>query len=489
MVPSTTPSAETAPQERPEGRTRLARVVAGQIQNDILSSGWRVGEVLGSETALLERYGVSRAVFREAVRLVEHKQIARMRRGPGGGLVVTVPEATAVVDAVTVYLQYEQIALDELFEARMVIEDTATDLAAQAMGEAEIVRLRERIAEEAADPRQLNSTEHQRLHSLIASLTGNPAIELFVEILASLTPLYTRAPSRRMNEADRRRAADQSAEAHRAIVDALVAGDAGLARHRMKRHLEATAEWLRRRRRGQTLAVDDLAANGTQNGKLAEVVARRIFWNVVERGWPVGEVLGSEADMLAEHGVSRAAFREAVRLLEHHNVAAMRRGPGGGLVVTAPDASAITDAMFLYLESRGITPQQLYDIRRGLELASVRMAAERSNEEALGRLHQVLEQELASPTELMAQRSHDLHIAIADLAGNRAIWLFIMVLTRLTAQHSGSAAAERERALDKMAHDVHRAHRGIVAALDKGDASLATHRMQRHLQAVTPWLR
>ncbi len=69
-----------------------------------MALGWPVGEVLGSEADLLERYQVSRAVFREAVRLVEHQQVARTRRGPGGGLVITEPTIGAVIDAVVLYL-------------------------------------------------------------------------------------------------------------------------------------------------------------------------------------------------------------------------------------------------------------------------------------------------------------------------------------------------------------------------------------------------
>lgn len=38
-----------------------------------------------SEPELVAELGVSRAVFREAVRLLERDEIGRMRRGPGGG--------------------------------------------------------------------------------------------------------------------------------------------------------------------------------------------------------------------------------------------------------------------------------------------------------------------------------------------------------------------------------------------------------------------
>ena len=63
-----------------------------------------MGEVFGSEVALLERYRVSRAVLREAVRLLEYHAVATTRRGPGGGLVVAEPQAQASIDTIALYL-------------------------------------------------------------------------------------------------------------------------------------------------------------------------------------------------------------------------------------------------------------------------------------------------------------------------------------------------------------------------------------------------
>src|SRR5438105_9982858 len=144
-----------------------------------MAQGWPVGDVLGSEGELLERYGVSRAVFREAVRLVEHEQVARMRRGPGGGLVVTEPSVDAIIDAAVLYLHRVDARLDEVFEARLVLEEIATELASARLGESDLAPLRALVRDERAgrldDPRAL--------HSMLAAMTGNPALELFVEIL------------------------------------------------------------------------------------------------------------------------------------------------------------------------------------------------------------------------------------------------------------------------------------------------------------------
>src|ERR1700685_4754604 len=117
---TTTRTATRVPRPGADSNAKRAAKVADLIIEDVMALGWPVGEVLGSEADLLERYQVSRAVFREAVRLLEHQQVARTRRGPGGGLALTAPPVGAVIDAVVLYLYRVEAPLEELFEARMV---------------------------------------------------------------------------------------------------------------------------------------------------------------------------------------------------------------------------------------------------------------------------------------------------------------------------------------------------------------------------------
>src|SRR6202161_2992703 len=146
----------TVPRDVPrpgaDSNAKRAAKVADLIIEDVMALGWPVGEVLGSETDLLERYQVSRAVFREAVRLLEHQQVARTRRGPGGGLVITEPTVGAVIDAVVLYLHRAEARLDEVFEARLVLEDIATGLAPARLDEQDLPRLRVFVEEEDQPP-------------------------------------------------------------------------------------------------------------------------------------------------------------------------------------------------------------------------------------------------------------------------------------------------------------------------------------------------
>src|ERR1700683_2857044 len=129
MATSTKTQTQGAPPAGPTDAPKAKRAskVADQIIKDVIAGGWPVGQVLGSEAELLERYQVSRAVFREAVRLVEHQQVARPRRGPSGGRMITEPTVGAVIDAAVLYLCRVEARLDEVFEARMVLEDLASE--------------------------------------------------------------------------------------------------------------------------------------------------------------------------------------------------------------------------------------------------------------------------------------------------------------------------------------------------------------------------
>jgi DNA-binding FadR family transcriptional regulator len=455
---------------------KLAATVADRIVDDVLAQGWPVGEVLGSEAELLDRYGVSRAVFREAVRLIEHQQVARMRRGPGGGLVVREPTVDSVIDAVVVYLYRLGARLDDVFETRLVLEEIVVDLAPDRVEEVDIAALRSLIQREAVG----EASDPRELHMLLASVTRNPALELFVDILNRVSALYTDlslVPPRVFRE---------SREAHVRIVDAVLAGDRSTARHRMRRHLEAEHSWLRRRRSSRQL-LDPTGVQLTGGGhKRAEAVAREVFRQVVGDDWPVGAFLGSEPELMERYGVSRAVLREAVRLLEHHDIAAMRRGPGGGLFVSEPGLATVSDTVALYLDRRGIDVGSLFELRTGVEMAVVDRVMDKLDDDVRTSLLQALEAERAAPDQdVVLAVGHDLHATIAHLTRNPVLELVALVLIRLAWMHPVNPSGRGRR---ELIDEVTRAHERIVDAIVSEDRELVRHRMRRHLVALQPYM-
>lgn len=480
----TTPMALADPGSAPGGSNKRAAAVAAQIEADVVAAGWPVGTVLGNESRLAEQYGVSRAVFREAARLVEHHQVARMRRGRNGGLVVVEPDASAVVEAVSIYLEHLGVSTRELFEARTVLELFCVRLAADRLDEEQLLALRKEIADESVNIGSFTGRQRHRMHEVIADLTGNAALSLFVRTTVTLSYRFFRTVLE-----DRPRSSTAARETHRAhaaIAKAIVAGDGLGARHRMLRHLDALHQSVLR------------LADDTQDGvawlspavdddpgstRPADVLAARIRRDIVRRGWPVGENLGYEPDLLRHYEVSRATFREAVRVLESQSVVRMRRGSNGGMVVDRPSVEAVVRVVSLYLEYRGITAAELDELREEIEATTVRLAIERLTPAGAARLHAVIETERTRPDADFSAVSHDLHAVVADLSGNRTLSLLLSILAELTFRQLRRARRQRVEPAGSP-DDVRRAHQKIVQAIVDGDAPLAQRRMRVHLHAL-----
>jgi DNA-binding FadR family transcriptional regulator len=457
---------------------KRAAKVADLIVEDVMALGWPVGQVLGSEADLLDRYQVSRAVFREAVRLVEHQQVARTRRGPGGGLVVTEPTIGAVTDAVVLYLHRVDARLDELFEARLVLEEMACQLASERTNVKDLAELR-RFAE--SEPIQSES-DPRELHAMIAGITRNAGLELFVDVLNRVAQLYSPDWQRLGTEVEK-----ESLRAHAKIAEAVMAGDADLARARMRKHLQAEADFFRRRRSTRQLLPDSVVLAQSGQGKGAEAVARDITQMIVTDALQPGELVGTEPELLEREGVSRALLREAVRLLEHHQIARMRRGPGGGLFVMAPSTNAVTEVAAIYLARRGMKLAELAEMRTRVEVAIADLAAERINAAGDAALQEALEREKNATEAERVEAVHDLHAAVAASAENRVLHLVALVLIRLSRLHQIERLAPRAR--NQIRAEVLRAHESIAAAIEAHDRGLARYRMRKHLEALGALMR
>lgn len=221
-----------------EGRDRsLAAVTAEAIERRIIDLGWPVGTLLGTEPELLERFDVGRNVLRQAIRIVEQHSAGRMRRGRNGGLEVTEPDFAAVVPSMALFLQYRQTQSTQLHDARRTVELRCVELAAENIDEDGIRLLREHLASDPATDGGASGS--LQFHQLVAQLTGNPALELFVACLTSLAQQYSIIPPEEAS------AFDRAHRAHTRIAEAIMRGDAAVARALHARHLDALQNLVR----------------------------------------------------------------------------------------------------------------------------------------------------------------------------------------------------------------------------------------------------
>jgi DNA-binding FadR family transcriptional regulator len=493
------------------GDKRASRI-ARSIEADIVRRGWTVGESLGAERSLQQRYGVSRSVLREAVRLVEHHQVARMRRGPNGGLLICQPDAGPATRAVVIYLEHLGTTIEEVLNARLVLEPQAASLAAERLDEPGIERLRAVLHAEAHwQPGQ--PAPRDEFHVALAEQSKNPVLQLFVDVLMRLTRRYLRdwGSGAAVEAIDRMR--QRCSEDHAGIVAAVTAGDFAAAKTLTEQHVEAVSAWF------QTYRAPAAAARARQprrvshveapRGKLAEVLAATIGDEIAAAGWQVGSVFGTETALLERYRVSRAVFREAVRLLEFHAVARMRRGPGGGLIVTKPEAQASIDTIALYLQYRQPSREDLRCVRDAIEIdnvstvtAMVAGVAEPESEVAAflksaegsrnsesdcttKEATKEAAKEAASDVRQAAFEEYRFHGGLSQLAGNAVLDLFLRIIVELFRRHWASTGQALPTWSDVVA--VEHAHARILEAIAAGDESLARYRIRRHLDAAASW--
>ncbi|MGE2734567.1 FadR/GntR family transcriptional regulator [Mycolicibacterium vaccae] len=463
-------------------RAKLAGRAAEQIVADVIDLGWPVGQVLGSETELLDRYGVSRAVLREAIRLVEHQHVARMRRGTNGGLVIVEPDVEGVIGPAVIYLLRVGATLDEIFDTRIALEELVAEIASQRANEADIAAVRETLERESA-----GSISHFRsLHSQLATMTANPVLELFVELFTRVSNFYFDESA-----AVPGKFADEVCRAHDAIARAILANNPGLARDRMRRHLSAEAAFIRKRPTTVQRLDPAVALAGTLGDKRGEGLAREIFAGILASRSEPGAFVGSEAGLMEKYQASRAVVREAIRILEYHQIAGTRRGPGGGLFVDEPDISALTDIISIYLRRRGVTVRHVTQLRVGLELAVVEQAADnlRAGDADAAAIEEALRAEADQGLAPAFGHGEDFHTTLARLTGNRALQLVHSVTMRLGWQFFSQWAGDDPRigALsESLRSTVGPAHQGIAEALTAGDTELAVMRMRAHMNETVP---
>jgi DNA-binding FadR family transcriptional regulator len=465
---------------------KRASQIARRIEADIIRRGWPIGQSLGSEQALQQRYRVSRSVLREAVRLVEHHQVARMRRGPNGGLLVCEPDAAPATHAIIIYLEYLGTTIGDLLDARLLLEPLAASLAAEQIDEAGIDRLRAVLRAE--DHRTSGpSAPRDEFHAALAEQSKNPVLQLFIDILMRLTVRYAE-DSRLDSASDALDAIDRRHQEHSDIVAAVTAGDSARAKTLSERHAESMTIWLQDHQpAGRSGNRSGLHREAPQ-GKLAEVLATAIRDDIATSGRQIGEVFGTEVALLERYRVSRSVLREAVRLLEYHAVAKMRRGPGGGLVVAEPQAQASIDTIALYLQYRKPRGEDLRLMRDAIEIDNVAKVVNRRDAPEVGAFldaHRLVIEEAGNDPRKAGMEEFLFHTGLAQLAGNGLLDLFLRILVEVFRRQW--AATEQPIPSEGDLVDVQRAHLRIIEAIGAGDDSLARHRMRRHLDATASW--
>ena len=213
--------------------------VASEIQHYIQREGLGPGDFLGREEDLANEFGVSRPTLREALKLLASGNLIRANKGPGGGIFVALTAdqgmSRSLSDAIAMMLETRAVSLQELLEARLLLEVPLAGQAAYRATPEDVRELRSALAAEAAaaevDDLKALQVADATLHRLVASMAGNRMVRAFTAwVFEVLQPSL-------MDVVGEAVVHSAVVDQHEALITAIEKGDAARAERAMKEHL------------------------------------------------------------------------------------------------------------------------------------------------------------------------------------------------------------------------------------------------------------
>jgi DNA-binding FadR family transcriptional regulator len=281
-----------------------AFAAAWQLENDIFAEGTPPGEVFGDQAALIDRYGFSRATLREAVRLLEDRRVARMRPGPGGGLVILPICGDAVAAAVADYFSAIAVSTLHIQQAWAALDIVTAYLESVAQGAAALDAFTREFRHKLADGpgAGLLGSGVRGFHRPMRSGGHNTMTDLFA---ACLRALENRV--------------------------AIGVGDV----------------------HGQAAVVDERRAELFNRGRAHEL-ARTLALDLPRAEVDGVQPVSTEDQLCERYNVGREVLRQAIRVLESRGLIDCRRGRTHGVQARPTDAAAFVELVVAYFSAARI---------------------------------------------------------------------------------------------------------------------------------------
>lgn len=212
---------------------------------------------------------------------------------------------------------------------------------------------------------------------------------------------------------------------------------------------------------------------------VSDDVVRHITEKVMTGQLISGQALGSEVEMSAEFGVSRAPIRDALRRLQAMGLVDIRVGAGGGAFISeaAPDQAVI--ALDVQAKLMGIDIADLFAVRRALQSYAIGLLAPVITDEQLEECERML---LA----IDAEDDNDQAIRLTHAFQLRLIEMTRLRLTHLIMQSMARIFFDQFRPVNdrERIRFVAEHLRGITLHLSRRDAPAASSAMLAYLADV-----
>ncbi len=216
--------------ERLGRRPALSELVRDSVKQYILDRGLGAGDPLPPEGHLARELGVGRGSVREAIKALQSLGIVEVRHGDG--LYVGAYSFDPILESLSYGMRLDDTMLAELAQIRLFLEGAAIEQAVKRIGAGDLGRLEKLMAlwKDKAQAGEPDSSLDEEFHRTLYGVLNN---HTFMKLFELFWTAFHQPGTPAGGDPDRAR---QNFETHRAILDAVKAGDAHLARQHLLRH-------------------------------------------------------------------------------------------------------------------------------------------------------------------------------------------------------------------------------------------------------------
>lgn len=157
-------------------REKVSEGIITQIRDAILGGGLKPGDSLDSEKVLMEKFGVSKASLREALRVLEAMGLIEIRKGISGGVFVSEVSLRTTIMGILNFLHFQPVLCKEVTTLRYIVEPPIAQIAALMRDDSDIQKLESII----------NSNELSaglNFHRHLVRISKNPLLILVIDFI------------------------------------------------------------------------------------------------------------------------------------------------------------------------------------------------------------------------------------------------------------------------------------------------------------------
>jgi GntR family transcriptional repressor for pyruvate dehydrogenase complex len=228
----------------------------------------------------------------------------------------------------------------------------------------------------------------------------------------------------------------------------------------------------------ETMQVDEMFEFSLRRDKLYKQVADRIQQLILAQSLRPGDKLPGERELAEQMDVSRTVVREALRVLSDRGLVKVKSGCGTYIrELSAQDATASLE-LFIKLKSSPARLENLYQVRRMIEVEAAGLAAQRATEKDLEAVEAAIEGMAAHQDDPQEYARWDLafHKAIVTATGNDLFSVLITPISDLLQEMVRVSLGAPGAIADGLAY-----HRQILECIKDRDQDRARQAMRAHL--------